>query len=123
MDTRSIGSLTVSAVGLGCNNFGWHLDEAASREVLFAALDAGITHFDSADVYGEGESERILGRALGDRRNDVVVVTKFGIETGGSPANVRRSIEASLDRLGMDHVDLYYLHRPDPATPIAAPSV
>ena len=119
MDTRRIGSLDVSTVGLGCNNFGWHLDEPASREVVHAALDAGITHFDCADVYGEGESERILGRALGDRRDDVVVVTKFGIKTGGSPENVRRSIEASLGRLGMDHVDLYYLHRPDADTPIA----
>ena len=119
MDTRRIGSLEVSTVGLGCNNFGWHIDEAAAREVVAAALDAGITHFDCANVYGEGASEEILGRALGDRRGDVVVVTKFGIEDGGAPDVVQRSAEASLRRLGMDVIDLFYLHRPDPATPIA----
>ena len=119
METRSIGSLRVSAVGLGCNNFGWHIDEAAARAVVHAALDAGITHFDTADSYGSGESEAMLGRALGARRSEVVIATKFGSRTGGTPANVRRSIEASLRRLGTDYVDLYYLHKPDPETPIA----
>ncbi len=119
MDTRRIGSLEVSTVGLGCNNFGWHIDESQSREVIHAALDAGITHFDSANVYGEGQSEEILGRALGTRRNDIVLVTKFGIEDGGSPESVRTSVEASLRRLGTDVIDLYYLHRSDPETPIA----
>ncbi len=119
MDTRRIGSLDVSAVGLGCNNFGWRIDEATSRTVTYAALDAGITHFDTADVYGDGQSEAFLGRALGSRRNDVVIATKFGNGTGGTPGNVRRSVEASLRRLGTDRIDLYYLHKPDPATPIA----
>ena len=119
MDTRRIGSLTVSTVGLGCNNFGWHIDEAASREVVRAALDAGVTHFDTADVYGEGQSEEILGRALGRRRDEVVVASKFGNRTDGRAETVRQSAEASLGRLGTDRIDLYYLHKPDPATPIA----
>ena len=125
MDTRSIGSLDVSTVGLGCNNFGWHIDEAASHAVVHAALDAGVTHVDTAELYGDGASETILGRALGSRRDEVVVATKFGHRAGDGPTGlaapdaVRRSLEASLRRLGTDRVDLYYLHRPDPATPIA----
>ena len=119
METRTIGALDVSTVGLGCNNFGWHIEEAASKAVVHAALDAGIIHFDTADVYGDGRSETFLGRALGPRRKDIVIATKFGNRTGGSPENVRRSIEASLRRLGTDYVDLYYLHKPDPGTPIA----
>lgn len=119
MDTRRIGSLDVSTVGLGCNNFGWHIDERTSRDVIHAALDAGITHFDTADVYGDGQSEEILGRALGTHRNDVVIASKFGHSTGGAPENARRSVEASLRRLGTDHIDLYYLHKPDASTPIA----
>ncbi|MEL6616424.1 MAG: aldo/keto reductase, partial [Bacteroidota bacterium] len=125
MDTRRIGSLTVSTVGLGCNNFGWHIDEATSREVVHAALDAGITHFDTAELYGEGESERFLGRTLGARRDDIVLATKFGYRGGNAPAGqaapeaVRVACEASLERLGTDRIDLYYLHRPDPETPIA----
>ena len=118
MTTRSLGSLDVSTVGLGCNNFGWHIDEAASREVVHAALDAGVTHFDTAELYGEGRSEEILGRALGPRRKDVVVATKFGYE-GHTPGGVRDSLEASLGRLGTDYVDLYVLHRPDEDVPIA----
>ncbi|MEM1054290.1 MAG: aldo/keto reductase [Bacteroidota bacterium] len=125
MDTRRIGSLPVSTVGLGCNNFGWHIDEATSREVVHAALDAGITHFDTAELYGEGESERFLGRTLGSRREEIVLATKFGYRGGdgptglASPDAVRRSVEGSLERLQTDRIDLYYLHRPDPATPIA----
>lgn len=119
MDARPIGSLAVSAVGLGCNNFGWHLDEPASRAVVHAALDAGVTHFDTAEVYGEGRSEEILGRALGARRDEVVVATKFGHGTGAAPATVRRAVEGSLRRLGTDRIDLYYLHKPDAETPIA----
>ena len=118
MTTRSLGSLDVSTVGLGCNNFGWHIDEAASREVVHAALDPGVTHFDTAELYGEGRSEEILGRALGPRRKDVVVATKFGYE-GHTPGGVRDSLEASLGRLGTDYVDLYVLHRPDEDVPIA----
>lgn len=119
MDTRRIGSLSVSAVGLGCNNFGWHIDEAASREVVRAALDAGITHFDTSNSYGDGRSEEILGRALADRRDEVVIATKFGSREGAAPGQVRESCEASLRRLGTDTIDLYYLHKPDPETPIA----
>ena len=119
MDTRTIGSLTVSTVGLGCNNFGWHIDDAASRAVVHAALDAGITHVDTADVYGDGASEEMLGRALGDRRQEVVIATKFGNKTGGKPETVARSAEASLKRLRTDVIDLYYYHKPDGETPIA----
>ena len=125
MDTRTIGSLSVSAVGLGCNNFGWHIDEAASQAVVDAALDAGITHFDTAESYGEGASESFLGRALGDRRDAVTIATKFGHRASDGPTGqaapdrVRQACEDSLRRLGTDRVDLYYLHRPDPDTPIA----
>ncbi len=125
MDTRRIGSLEVSAVGLGCNNFGWHIEEAASQGVVDAALDAGITHFDTAESYGDGASETFLGCALGDRRDAVTIATKFGHIPAGAPGGqatpeaVRQSAEASLRRLGTDRVDLYYLHRPDPRTPIA----
>lgn len=119
MTIRSIGSLRVSAVGLGCNNFGWHIDPAEAQAVVHAALDAGITHFDTADVYGEGRSEEILGRALGPHRDRVVVATKFGHRTGATPEAVHRSVEASLRRLGTDRIDLYYLHKPDEQTPLA----
>ena len=125
MDSHRIGSLTVSAVGLGCNNFGWHIDEDTSREVVHAALDAGITHFDTAELYGDGESERFLGRTLGSRREDIVLATKFGHRAGDGPTGlaapdkIRQSVEGSLQRLGTDRIDLYYLHRPDPETPIA----
>ena len=124
MDTRRIGSLTVSAVGLGCNNFGGRLDAAATADVVHAALDAGVTLFDTADVYGGTRSEAFLGRALGTRRRDVVVATKFGMRVddarqGARPDYVRRACEDSLRRLGTDVVDLYQLHTPDPAVPIA----
>ncbi len=119
MDTRTIGRLPVSTVGLGCNNFGWHIDDKAATAVVHAALDAGITHFDTAEVYGEGRSEEMLGRALGARRSEAIVATKFGHGTGATPETVRRSVESSLRRLGTDCVDLYYLHKPDPDTPIA----
>ena len=124
MDTRRIGSLEVSAVGLGCNNFGRRLDEAGTAAVVRAALEAGITFFDTADIYGGTESELLLGRALGARRAEVVVATKFGMEVGpgkrgAHPAYVRRALDDSLRRLGTDYVDLYQLHEPDPAVPIA----
>lgn len=123
METRRVGSLTVSLAGLGCNNFGSRLDEAATREVVEAALDAGITFFDTADIYGGTKSEEFLGRALAGRREQVVIATKFGHEvgpgqTGAHPAYVRRAVEASLRRLGTDRIDLYQLHRPDPTVPI-----
>ncbi len=119
METRTIGSLLVSAVGLGCNNMGWHIDEEASRAVVHAALDAGVTHFDTAELYGEGRSEEILGRALGNRRNGSVLASKFGFAGDAHPDGVKASLEASLQRLGTDRIDLYYLHRPHAATPIA----
>jgi aryl-alcohol dehydrogenase-like predicted oxidoreductase len=124
MDTRRIGSLEVSAVGLGCNNFGSRLDERRTAEVVHAALEAGVTLFDTADVYGATRSEAYLGRALGDRGDGVVIATKFGMaldpeRQGARPAYVRRAVEDSLRRLGTDRIDLYQLHRPDPRTPIA----
>ena len=124
METRTIGSLTVSVVGLGCNNFGVRMDAKETDAVVGAALDAGITLFDTADIYGEARSEGYLGAALGARRDQVVLATKFGgpyegHEGGATPAYVRRALEDSLRRLGTDHVDLYQLHVPDPKTPIA----
>ncbi|HET6675850.1 MAG TPA: aldo/keto reductase [Nitrospiraceae bacterium] len=124
METRRIGSLTVSVVGLGCNNFGKRLDEGSTAAVVLAALDAGITFFDTADIYGETKSEEFLGRALGRRRNDIVLATKFGMQvdeqrTGAKPDYVRQAVEDSLRRLGTDCMDLYQLHQPDPKTPIA----
>lgn len=124
MDTRTIGSLEVSVVGLGCNNFGGRVDAAGTDAVVGAALDAGITLFDTADIYGGSHSEELLGRALGGRRDEVVVATKFGMpyeghEGGAAPAYVRRAVEDSLRRLGTDRIDLYQLHAPDAAVPIA----
>jgi aryl-alcohol dehydrogenase-like predicted oxidoreductase len=124
MRTRRIGTLEVSVVGLGCNNFGGRIDADRSAEVVSAALDNGITFFDTADIYGGTKSEEFLGRALGPRRDDVVVATKFGMQIdpdrkGAKPDYVRRALEDSLRRLGTDHVDLYILHAPDADTPIA----
>lgn len=116
--------LKVSEVGLGCNNFGMRIDEPAAHKVVGAALDAGVTFFDTADMYGGGRSEEMLGRALGARRDDVVVATKFGAPSqnryrgGASRRWIMQACEASLKRLGTDHIDLYYLHFPDPETPI-----
>ena len=128
MRERQLGStdLSVSPVGLGCNNFGIRLDLAAAIGVVDAALDVGINVFDTADIYGHrGGSETILGQALGARRKDVVIVSKFGLPMddegklkGGSARYVADAIEASLKRLKTDWIDLYYLHRPDPTTPI-----
>ncbi|MGH9694759.1 MAG: aldo/keto reductase, partial [Bryobacteraceae bacterium] len=124
MERRRIGSLEVSAVGLGCNNFGWRIDKQATKAVVAAALDSGINFFDTADMYDAGQSEKYLGEALGSRRNEVVLATKFGFsmgegKSGASPAYVRQALDASLLRLGTDRIDLYQLHTPDPATPIA----
>jgi aryl-alcohol dehydrogenase-like predicted oxidoreductase len=121
---RTIGSLRVSVVGLGCNNFGPRLDAAGTATVVRAALDAGIDFFDTADLYGEGRSEEYLGRALGARRRDVAIATKFGHERsafgkGARPDHVRACAEGSLKRLGTDYIDLYQIHQPDPDTPIA----
>jgi aryl-alcohol dehydrogenase-like predicted oxidoreductase len=135
MDQVALGPLTVSRVGLGCNNFGGRLDLRRTREVVDAALDAGVTLLDTADIYGNrsgptvygrlGASERFLGEALAGRRDRVVLATKFGgdmdtgIEPRGAPAYVRSALEASLRRLQTDHVDLLYYHWPDEVTPIA----
>ena len=128
MQQRNLGrsDLSVSAVGLGCNNFGGRIDLEATRRVVHKALDLGITLFDTADVYGErGGSEDCLGRILGPRRKDIVLATKFGLPMddegrlkGASRAYVMAAVEASLKRLRTDWIDLYQLHRPDPATPI-----
>jgi aryl-alcohol dehydrogenase-like predicted oxidoreductase len=126
MEHRSIGQLSVSVVGLGCNNFGGRIDADRTQAVVDAAIEAGIDYFDTAESYGNGASEELLGRALGSRRGDVLVATKWGHtsglaegERGGDPAQIRRRLEASLRRLGTDYVDHYQLHRPDPATPVA----
>ena len=122
METRRIGSLNVSVIGLGCNNFGRRLDADRTAAVVGAALDAGITFFDTADIYVETKSEEFLGRALGTRRGDVVVATKFGMPVdehrrGAKPEYIRRAVEDSLRRLGTDRIDLYQIHQPDPDTP------
>jgi aryl-alcohol dehydrogenase-like predicted oxidoreductase len=124
MQTRKIGSLEVSVIGLGCNNFGWRIDANASAKVVEAAIASGINFFDTADRYGNGSSEEFLGRALEGRRDQVIIATKFGMEMGkdqqgASPRYVHKAIEASLRRLRTDRVDLYQLHQPDPKTPIA----
>jgi aryl-alcohol dehydrogenase-like predicted oxidoreductase len=124
METRAIGSLQVSVVGLGCNNFGRRVDEEGTRRVVDAALDAGVTFLDTADIYGGTKSETFLGRVLAGRRDRVVLATKFGMEVapdkkGAAPAYVRRAAHDSLARLQTDHIDLYQLHEPDPAVPIA----
>lgn len=131
MDNMRFGSvgdsgLRVSVAGLGCNAFGIRIDADQTQAVVDAAIDNGITFFDTADAYGDGASEELLGRALGARRSDVVVATKFGMGkhdfehwgAHGSRRYVRRAVEASLRRLGTDYIDLYQLHRPDPITPI-----
>ena len=125
MEPVSLGDsgLTVSRVGLGCNNLGSRIDLEATRAVVDAALDAGVTFFDTAAVYGNGgDSERFLGEILDGRRDRVVLATKFGwgSEAGdGTADTARRSLEESLERLRTDYVDLYYLHKPDASTPIA----
>ncbi len=118
MEHRRIGSLDVSVVGLGCNNFSTRTDARASARVVHAALDAGINFFDTAELYGSGKSEEHLGRALKGHRDDAVVASKFGFNGDSSPANIRRAADRSLKRLGTGHIDLYQQHRPDPGTPI-----
>jgi aryl-alcohol dehydrogenase-like predicted oxidoreductase len=115
--------LEVSAIGLGGNNFGARMDAGQVEAVVHAALDEGMTFIDTAEAYSNGASEELLGAALGTRRDEAVVATKFGMSAapGGAPgsrSNVLRACEASLRRLGTDHIDLYYLHRPDPTTPV-----
>jgi aryl-alcohol dehydrogenase-like predicted oxidoreductase len=124
METRSIGSLSATVIGLGCNNFGGRIDEAASRAVVDAALDVGINLFDTADIYGATKSEEFLGRALRGRRDQALIATKFGgpiddeRKGGASASYIRRACDASLRRLETDRIDLYQLHFPDAATPL-----
>jgi aryl-alcohol dehydrogenase-like predicted oxidoreductase len=132
MSYRRLGAsgLVVSVVGLGCNNFGRKLDADGTREVVDAALDAGITLFDTADIYGSphGSSEECLGAALKGRRDEVVLATKFGMDMEGLNGNdfdargsrryIIRAVEASLRRLETDYLDLYQMHQPDENTPI-----
>lgn len=128
---RNLGrsGLRVSAVGLGCNNFGGRLDQAATTAVVDACLEHGITFFDTADIYGgRGASEEALGVALEGRRDEVVLATKFGMDmqgtygddfgARGSRRYLRRAVEGSLRRLRTDHVDLLQYHRPDGVTPL-----
>src|SRR5215207_586332 len=127
MEYRRLGqsTLTVSAVGLGGNNFGGRMDLAATRQVVHAALDRGVTLIDTADTYNAGASEEALGEILGTRRKDIVLATKFGLSLsqrgkleGASCHYVMGAAEANLKRLRTDWIDLYQVHRPDPATPI-----
>ena len=127
MEYRRLGrsGLHVSLAGLGCNNFGMRIDYEAAERVTNAALDAGVTLFDTADVYGRGASEEMLGRALGARRHEVIIATKFAapmgegpMGRGGSRHRITEACEASLRRLDTDYIDLYQMHMPDPETPI-----
>jgi aryl-alcohol dehydrogenase-like predicted oxidoreductase len=124
VETRRIGTLEVSAIGLGCNNFGWKIDERATREVIDASIACGITFLDTADTYGKTKSEEFIGRALRGRRASVIIATKFGkpvdpTRTGARPEYVHRACNDSLRRLDTDYIDLYQLHAPDPTVPIA----
>jgi aryl-alcohol dehydrogenase-like predicted oxidoreductase len=132
MNYRRLGAsgLVVSVVGIGCNNFGRKLDLDGTREVVDAAFDAGITLFDTADIYGtpHGASEELLGAVLKGRRDEIVLATKFGMDmeglngadrgARGSRGYITRAVEASLRRLGTDYLDLYQIHEPDAVTPI-----
>lgn len=127
METRRLGSsgLKVSEVGLGCNNFGMRIDQAGTQAVVDAAIEAGITFFDTADIYGATQSEVMLGKALGKRRQDIVLATKFAVPLPDSPTSggaarrwIMRAVEDSLKRLGTDYIDLYQQHRYDPDTPL-----
>lgn len=125
MDTRKIGRLDVSVVGLGCNNFGMRIGPDETKSVVDAALAAGINYFDTAESYGGGKSEEYLRDALGDRRAEVLIATKWHSPIGtddthfGSREVMRAAVEGSLNRLGTDYIDHYILHRHDPDTPIA----
>lgn len=127
MQTRRLGGdgPELSVVGLGCNNFGMRIDEEASKAVINAAIDAGITHFDTAEMYGGGKSEEFLGAALKGRRDQVKIATKFlprPKDEPYTPGALRKRIlegcEGSLKRLGTDYIDLYYQHYPDPEAPV-----
>jgi aryl-alcohol dehydrogenase-like predicted oxidoreductase len=126
VEKRKIGSLDVSVVGVGCNNFGGRIDETRTKQVIDAALEHGINFFDTADMYANGRSEELIGRFLvdGGHRSDVIIATKFGNEMegqgrGARPEYVKLALEASLERLHTDYIDLYQQHLPDPDVPIA----
>jgi aryl-alcohol dehydrogenase-like predicted oxidoreductase len=126
VEKRKIGSLVVSVVGVGCNNFGGRIDEAHTEAVINAALDEEINFFDTADMYADGRSEELIGRFLvgGGHRSDVIIATKFGNVMpgqgqGAHPRYVKKAFEASLKRLRTDYIDLYQQHVPDPDVPIA----
>lgn len=124
MEKRRIGTLEVSVIGLGCNNFGWKIDESATQRVIDTAIHDGINFFDTADTYGKTRSEEFIGRALRGKREGVIIATKFGkpldaTRTGARPEYVHRACEDSLRRLRTDYIDLYQLHAPDPSVPIA----
>ena len=122
---RSIGSIPVPLAGVGCNNFGRRIDESRAKEVVDAAFEVGATLFDTADLYGSGASEEFLGKALRSRRDEAVIVSKFGMRTppdglsGGDPVWAVRACEDSLTRLATDRIDVYLIHTPDDSTPIA----
>jgi aryl-alcohol dehydrogenase-like predicted oxidoreductase len=133
MKKANLGALQVSRIGLGAMTMagtyttGGGVDDAESIRTIHRALDLGVTHVDTAEIYGPFHSETVVGKAIRDRRDEVVVATKFGLvsHAGGgpgvidsSPANIRTAVEGSLTRLGTDHIDLYYQHRVDPNTPI-----
>ncbi len=125
MEKRKIGTLEVSVVGVGCNNFGMRIDKTRTEEVINAALDEGINFFDTADMYASGRSEELIGRFLigGGHRSDVIIATKFGNDMpgqgrGARPEYVRQAFEASLKRLRTDYIDVYQQHVPDPDIPI-----
>ena len=119
MELRRIGELEVSEVGLGCNNFGTRVDQDGTNEIFSACLDSGINFFDTADVYGSGASEEMLGSAMKGHRDQIIVATKFGLRdmdlglTGGSAEWVHRSVDRSLRRLDTDWIDLFQIHTPD----------
>src|SRR3954451_24040156 len=127
MKVRRLGNsgLKVSVIGLGCNNFGMRIDETQTQGVVDAAIEAGITLFDTADVYGGTKSEEFLGKALGKRRRDVIVATKFGNPIGGDPKKrggsrrwIMQAVEDSLTRVNTAYIDLYQHHLPDADTPV-----
>ena len=127
LPSRELGKsgIRTSVVGLGCNNFGRRVDLNGTRAVVDAALEAGVTFFDTADTYGRGQSEEFLGEVLQGRRDQVVLATKFGMDMGdgkgprGSREYIRQAAEASLKRLRTDVIDVYWYHQPDGVTPIA----
>jgi len=131
MDTRALGTLEVSALGLGCmgmSDFYGARDEGEAIATIHRAIELGVTLLDTADMYGPHTNEQLVGRAIADRRDAVVVATKFGIvrdpedptkrSVNGRPEYVQSACDASLRRLAVDHIDLYYQHRVDPDTPI-----